>query len=293
MPSASSPLTSSQTPISGSAALPYTKWYRVWERASPSDFKTEAIILPFIIVAVLVHLWGTRKNKRKAKDWLVAHVPTINSEFALVGFSGRKQGANAEETDSEDLAEKLKGGGLNYPPELLKEKTANEFATYASGRQNVAFVDFKIVLNKRYNPIYVGLEQVFSLFFDSMAPQSEHMEAIAYTFDGKESQYVPPSVPGNVEVAEKPKVANSSYDGFVWAVVNKNKMKKLRDDRYDVSLTSTKDHPKLPGWTTVMSESAEITEALLTKDLIDAVAQAGELFEYLIVTDQPIDKPLR
>ena len=69
-------------------------------------------------------------------------------------------------------------------------------------------------------------------------------------------------------------------------------MKALRDERYDVSLTTTKDHPKLPIWATVMTESAEVTDFLLTPELVKAVEAAGELMNYLIITDQPIDKPL-
>lgn len=224
----------------------------------------------------------------------MTHVPAIRSEFALVGFGGYKRGASVNgPSDDQEIANTLKGSGVATPSELLKEKTANEFVTYASGRQNVAFTDFKIVLNKRYNPVYLVIEQLFALFFESMAPPSEHMEAVVYTFDGKEKEYVPPNVPGSDEISEKPKATNSTYDGFVWAVVNKQSMKKLRDERYDVSLSVTKDHPKLPAWTTVMSESAEITETMLTKDMIDAVERAGDLFEYLIITDQPVDKPLR
>ncbi|KAK5239218.1 hypothetical protein LTR16_012154, partial [Cryomyces antarcticus] len=68
-------------------------------------------------------------------------------------------------------------------------------------------------------------------------------------------------------------------------------MKTLRDDRYDISLTTTKDHPKLPAWATVMSESPEITEAMLTPELVSAVTEAGEAMEALIITDQPIDQP--
>lgn len=40
-----------------------------------------------------------------------------------------------------------------------------------------------------------------------------------------------------------------------------------------------------------MTESAEITDKLLTPELIKAIEQAGDDFEYLIVTDQPVDKP--
>lgn len=40
-----------------------------------------------------------------------------------------------------------------------------------------------------------------------------------------------------------------------------------------------------------MSESAEVTDTMLTKDLVAAVEQAGDVLEYLIITDQPVDKP--
>ena len=59
------------------------------------------------------------------------------------------------------------------------------------------------------------------------------------------------------------------------------------------SLTSTKDSSKLPNWATVMSESAEITDFLLTPELVKAVESAGELLEHLIISDQPVDQPLK
>ena len=114
------------------------------------------------------------------------------------------------------------------------------------------------------------------------------MEPTIYPFDGKENQTVP-SLPGSAEARAKD--GKSSYDAFVWAVVNKNTMQKAREQRYDLSLTFTKDNNKLPSWLTVMSESAEITEALLTKDLADAAEAAGDLLDYLIISDQPIEKP--
>jgi hypothetical protein len=129
-----------------------------------------------------------------------------------------------------------------------------------------------------------------SLFFDSMPAPTERMEAILYPFDGKEALTVPGQIPGAQEVRKDPK---STYDGFVWAVVNKDTMKQLRNDRYDVSITTTKDNAKLPTWATVMSESAEVTDAMLTPELIKALEEAGDLLEHLIVTDQPIDQPTK
>ena len=251
----------------------------MWERTKPSDFLAEAIILPFLIIAVLVHLWGTRTNKRKARSWITAHKPVLAAEFAHVGF-GRpdRSGAKAEELD---------------PEALLKSKTAQEFHAYASGRQNAAFVDVKLDMLKRYNPIILGAEWLFSTLMDSVAPPKECMDAALYVFDGKERDYVPAPA-GDTELIDRAKGGNSTFDGFVWAVVNKNRMRKLRDERYDASLTYTKDHPKLPSWATCMSESAEVTEMMLTPELIKGVELAGsDLFEYLIVTDQPIDKPTK
>lgn len=258
------------------AAVPFTKWYNIHERHSLSDFKQEAVILGFIVVIAAIHMWGTRTNREKAKAWISAHASTLTKEFALVGFGGKTPFSATDELARVD--------------DLLKEKSPNEFATYATGRQNVAFTDINLTLHKRFNPLSVMSEYIFSFIFDSMPSPAERMEAITYPFDGREALTVPGQIPGAAELRQKD--SKSSYDGFVWAIVNKDTMKTLRDDRYDVSITTTKDSPKLPNWATVMSESAEVTEALLTPDLIKAVEEAGELFEHLIVTDQPIDQPL-
>jgi hypothetical protein len=270
--------------------VPYTKWYRVWERTQPSDFYTEAILLPLLILAIVVHLWGTRQNKRKAKKWMAVHMPVLDSEFSLVGYVTKPKKPETDKIQS-DFTSSVMLSGDNVTADMLKEKTAAEFQTYATGRQNTAFVDFKLVLHKRYNPIIMAGEYLAALLFDSFVPPMEKMEAIAYTFDGKEKDFVPPGVPGSEEL-EKPRSSGSSaYDGFVFAVVNKMSMRRLRDERYDISLTYTKDHPKLPNWVTVMSESAEVTDIMLTKDLVAAIEQAGDAVDYLIITDQPVDKP--
>ena len=220
------------------------------------------ILLPIVLLLVAVHVWGTKTNKRKARSWINAHAPILQSEYAVVGF-------NVD--------------GNNPPEAILKEKTAQEFIGYATGRANAAFTDIKLGLHKRYNPLFWFAELLVSTFFDSFPPPTERVIIETYVFDGKEKEYVPGSdVKGN-----------SSYDQFVWAVVNKSNMRRLRDERYDVSLTQTKDHPKLPGWLTVMSESAEVTETLLTPDFITAIEAAGDALEYLIVSDQPIDKPTK
>ncbi|WEW61745.1 hypothetical protein PRK78_007239 [Emydomyces testavorans] len=260
----------------------YTKWYRVWERTSPKDFLQEAFVLPFILFIVIFHVWGIRKNRRKAKAWAQAHIPVLHNEFAVVGFRGVRRGGNLKDlSSSEDLV---------IDDNLLRENAGNEFTTYATGRQNVAFVDVSIQLTKRYNPMLTLGDFILGLFFDSLRPSGEKVEVVAYSFDGKEKDLVP-APPAEIEQLNKG--GNSAYDGFVFAIVHKNAMRRLREDRYDVSLTFTKDNPKLPEWVTVMSESAEITDNMLTAELIKAIQQAGDMLEYLIVTDQPAEKPIK
>jgi hypothetical protein len=249
--------------------VPYTKWYRVWERVGVEDFKLEMYILPFVLVVVALHLWGTRKNRRIATKWIKTHAPILQQEFAQVGY--------LKASDDQVEAAKVEN--------MLREKKADEYMTYATGRQNVAFIDFKLTLAKRYNPLMRFGEQAIGIFLESFPAPQERLEATSYTFDGREDKIVPGFGKG------ESKKGNSTYDGFVFAVLHKDLMKRLRDDRYDLSLTATKDHAKLPIWTTVMSENAEITDTLLTPELIKAINDAGDNFEALVVTDQPMDQP--
>jgi hypothetical protein len=277
------------TAPTGTSGVPYTKWYNVHERYSLSDFKQEGVILGLILIIVAIHLYGTRANRQKAKKWIAAHAPVLQKEFALVGFGGRVS-PSVEDVESEGLAKSMASDSLELPVDILKEKSPQEFATYATGRQNIAFLDINLNLFKRYSPLTMLGEYVLSLFFETMPAPVEGMEAILYPFDGREALTIPGQAPGAHELRKDSK---SSYDGFVWAIVNKETMKQLRDDRYDVSITTTKDSPKLPNWVTVMSESAEITDFLLTPELVKAIEDAGELLNHLIITDQPIDQPTK
>ena len=266
----------------GIAGRPYTAWYRVWERTTLDDFKLEMYILPFLFAIIVIHVWGTKRNRSKARNWAKAHVPVLQQEFIQVGYLKPAEGSSG--VGENDLP-----GALTEASKLenvLREKKADEYTTYATGRQNVAFVDLKLSLAKRFNPMLMVGEYVLPLFFDSFPPPQERLEATAYVFDGQETKIAP--VYGKTDAK---KVPNSSFDGFVFAVVHKDIMKRLRDDRYDLSLTTTRDHAKLPVWTTVMSESAEVTDTLLTPELVKAIEDAGDAFEALVVTDQPMDQP--
>jgi hypothetical protein len=257
--------------------VPYTAWYRIWERTQPSDFYQEMFVVPFVLLMLLVHVFGIRANRRKARDWAAHHAPVLGFEFAKVGFvPGGKQVADATPDGSVAL------------DSFWKETTASEYAGYATGRQNVAFVDLRITLAKRFNPLIMFGERAIGFLFDSFPVTVEKLEGTAYAFDNREGTIIP-----RRKDDPAPKVSNSSYDGFVFAVVHKRMLRKLREDRYDLSLTSTKEHPMLPHWAAVLTESAEVTDLILTPELIKAIEDAGELFDALIITDQPMDRPTK
>ncbi|RMD39625.1 hypothetical protein DV735_g5503, partial [Chaetothyriales sp. CBS 134920] len=267
------------------------------KRTTLADFYMEMFVIPFILLALAVHFWGVSSNRRRARKWMAVHQPILESEFALVGFHRQPKITSlppAEASGPKFLESCNALTGANLADDLIKEKSAWEFETYASGRQNIAFADFKLVLKRRANPMTLLTEEVLGLFFDAIKPKAERLEAIIYPFDGNESKFVAPPVPGAGEVEKaRSSVGNSSYDAFVLAIVDKMEMRRFREDRYDASLTFTKDNARLPDWATVMSESAEITDTVLTKDLVEAIKSADRLFEYLIITDQPVEKPAK
>jgi hypothetical protein len=249
---------------------PYTAWWKLHERHTLDEFKAEGAVLAVAAVIFLLHIIGARLNRNKAKKWARAHASAMHKEYALVGFDGVPT-INTE---------------IN-PDKIIKENSLFEYTTYGTGRQNVAFTDVKLTLTKRFNPFLYLVETAMGFFMESYPSAVDTMEACTYPFDGRESMLVP-STPGSAETRAKDR---STYDNFVWALVNKDRMQKLRDERYDVSITATKDHSKLPNWLTIMGENAEITDLLLTPELINAVTAAGDGFDYLVISDQPVDKP--
>ena len=258
---------------------PFTKWYNVHERVSWADFKTEGFVIPFLLLTIFVHFWGVRANRRRANAWIRSHVNVLENEFAQVGFGKKLDLANTSPEVAMSAGDKIN-------PEILREKSKDVFLSYATGRQNVVCVDVKLSLLKRYNPLSLVSELGLGFFFESMAGNGEKAEITAYTFDGKESQCIP-----RARGEEEKRFKDTSYDGFIFAIVNKDAMRKVRDERYDVSLTTTKDHAKLPPWVSVMSESAEITESLITQELANAIKECGDDLESLVVTDMPVDAP--
>ncbi|KZZ95764.1 hypothetical protein AAP_01440 [Ascosphaera apis ARSEF 7405] len=199
----------------------YTKWYRVWERTTPADFIIEAVFVPAILLVCIFHMLGMRRNRARARTFAQAHLPLLQDEFSLVGY-GRTKRTQPAHLSAEDI------NAGKIPSNVLKERGANEFTMYASGRQNVAFLDINIVTSKWYNPFVQILNLVFSFLMESVEMPVEKALLVSYAFDGHEADLVPAPPPEQEEIERKAKKESSVYDGFVFAVVHKNAMRKLR-----------------------------------------------------------------
>lgn len=156
-------------------ALPNLKnlgpWYAIWERHSLNEFYTELAILGVVAAVVLVHVWGSRRNREIAKQWMSVHAPVLAREFALVGFPHD----NRPNTIPSGAEEAPKGAvaTLEGVP-LIKENSPVEFISYASGRQNVAFAYITLKLLPRNNPIMLLGEKIGSFIFESIPVPQEY-----------------------------------------------------------------------------------------------------------------------
>ncbi|KXN89572.1 Coiled-coil domain-containing protein 47 [Leucoagaricus sp. SymC.cos] len=79
---------------------------------------------------------------------------------------------------------------------------------------------------------------------------------------------------------------------FVFAVVAKDELVTIKDNRWDLTLTKTTDNPGIPATFSVMSEFADVTDNILK--LLGQLIHDEKIrpyFRSLSVTDQPRDRP--
>ncbi|KIK97155.1 hypothetical protein PAXRUDRAFT_136887 [Paxillus rubicundulus Ve08.2h10] len=95
-----------------------------------------------------------------------------------------------------------------------------------------------------------------------------------------------------------PETAANAPD-FVWAVVQKRELSTIRDRRWDLTFTRTTEHPSLPPTLSLMSEFADVSEALLKLPLtpsttLPTLLSSPKTLPYLrslSITDQPPERP--
>ncbi|KAF9259522.1 DUF1682-domain-containing protein [Marasmius fiardii PR-910] len=87
---------------------------------------------------------------------------------------------------------------------------------------------------------------------------------------------------------------DSLSNEFVWAIVAKNELKTVKDDRWDLTFTKTSENPALPSHLSVMSEFADVTENIIKNSALVAVLKDPKVepyFRSLSISDQPRDRP--
>lgn len=223
---------------------------------------------------MVIHFWGVRRNRRIARDWILKHKNVLDQEFALVGFDIQDEPlpGGQQEKDLDSIA-------------ILREDSATEFSCYATGRNNIASANITITLMHRHNPIALLGEFLASFIFDAIPEPRDTVTITLVPFDGEEKILVPSATVSGGK--------GSKFDNFIWAVVNKKTMSRWRQERYDLSLTMTKDWEGLPRWCSIMTEAKEIGDLVLTNQLREEVEKLGEDggLEYLLVSDQRMEKP--
>ncbi|KAI0036840.1 DUF1682-domain-containing protein [Vararia minispora EC-137] len=82
---------------------------------------------------------------------------------------------------------------------------------------------------------------------------------------------------------------------FVFAIVSKDELHSIKDNRWDLSFTKTSENPALPSALTVMSEFADVTEAVFKQasTFLDTLKKPAtqRYFRSLSITDQPRAHP--
>ena len=134
--------------------------------------------MPFLVILVFVHLWGTRTNRRKMRAWARTHLPVMQREFAIVGVS--------KDADQGVISKLQTSESVEVPDGLVRMKTPSEWISYATGRQNAAFVDIKLNIAKRYNPLARLTDVALGLISESTpAPRKRWRHGCIHLTEGK------------------------------------------------------------------------------------------------------------
>lgn len=140
------------------------------------------------------------------------------------------------------------------------------YVTYATGRQNIDSFSGIFKLKGRQNLISLSIEYILGFFFSLAMPSDA------------------------VEITITPN-KNAPINNFVFAIVNKEIMKRAREGNYSLSLTKTTDSAKLPVYLVFMSENPEVTDAFFTPELAEAVQTSQNILDSLIFSDQGKNRP--
>ncbi|KAK6454386.1 uncharacterized protein RJT20DRAFT_130509 [Scheffersomyces xylosifermentans] len=213
----------------------------IFQRLAVNDWRLEFITLSFITVFVFLFAIGDWYNKRLVVSYLESLRGAFEKNFYQYGVS---------------------------PKDLYIKDNSESYASYATGRNNIAKVNITIKLKPRHNLFVWVLETVLSFFASSVQLPEDKVDFV-----------ITPA-------------RSAEYDNFIAAIVSKLGMNEHRKFNYFLSLTKTSDSTNLPESFVYMSEANEFQEKITTPELKKALTlQAASFIKYIAVTDQPVEKP--
>ncbi|VVT50043.1 uncharacterized protein SAPINGB_P002572 [Magnusiomyces paraingens] len=160
------------------------------------------------------------------------------------------------------------GVSPNPKDPLVAPYSPTLYSTYATGRVGIDAVKIEFGLKGRHNPITLSLEYLLDLFFGHKV-----------TDDYVNVTIVPSST------------SAAPIHPCVFAVINKEDMKEVREENYYLSITKTSDSPKLPNTFVFMSESAELTDNLFSTELSDAIKNSSAFLKFFALADLQKESP--
>ncbi|KAE9410524.1 DUF1682-domain-containing protein [Gymnopus androsaceus JB14] len=148
---------------------------------------------------------------------------------------------------------------------------SSDFFTFSTGRRNVASLHSIF----RLRPYHDLLQTIYQVVYSFVDLQYNPRNDLQLDF-----KLLPSALPHD----------------FVWAIVAKDEMKSIKDNRWDLTFTKTTENSALPSNMSVMSEFADVTESILKNTaLLDALKdpKIAPYFRSLSVTDQPRERPTK
>ncbi|THV08549.1 DUF1682-domain-containing protein [Dendrothele bispora CBS 962.96] len=152
----------------------------------------------------------------------------------------------------------------------LRRDGYSDFFNFSTGRRNIA--SLHVIFSLR--PYHDLVQLLFQFFWGLVDVQYNPKDSLELDF-----KLFPEALPHD----------------FVWAIVAKDELRTIKDDRWDLTFTRATENPALPPSLSVMSEFADVTESLYKAHpaLLNVLKDPQNLryFRSLSITDQPRDRP--
>lgn len=210
----------------------------IWQRIRVQLWTLELVTLGFTVGFLLLFKAGDWYNTNKVNLFLDGLTGILAQNFAQVGVSSEASG-----------------------PRIEKD-TPENFAGYATGRENIELVKFDFKLQPRHNILIWIFEWLLSFFTTTVRTPSDRAEIVITPSQG--------------------------YDNFIAAIVNKMGMNDARSDNYFLSLTKTTDSDALPVQFVYMTEVSELQEVVFAPEVVELLYPG---LHYVAFTDMPTLKP--